>query len=314
MGENGTVKLYLGAEEKYVGDYASTEDYELHSISYSCNADGVAVAAYNDQATLHSLSPSLTTETFVVLEHAARDPAVEVLIWTATGERAFSSGAALRGDKTVHVPKHALEDYAKRGMLSRPGDMVMAAQTIAFWDFPKPLIAAVNGLAVGGGANIALANYADMVLCSTNARFKYPFADLGLTPELGSSLVIPFLVGMSKAKEIMMIGEWFSAEDAVRLGLANEVVEPDQLMARATEIATDLTTKQADALRLAKRVMNRACPAPWPNPRSASRLRLLPISLGADHLPKDLEEVLAVELETIMEAVGATGGFDNAKL
>ena len=170
MGENGTVKLYLGAEEKYVGDYASTEDYELHSISYSCNADGVAVAAYNDQATLHSLSPSLTTETFVVLEHAARDPAVEVLIWTATGERAFSSGAALRGDKTVHVPKHALEDYAKRGMLSRPGDMVMAAQTIAFWDFPKPLIAAVNGLAVGGGANIALANYADMVLCSTNAR------------------------------------------------------------------------------------------------------------------------------------------------
>ena len=63
-----------------------------------------------------------------------------------------------------------------------------------------------------------------------------------------------------------MIGEWFSAEDAVRLGLANEVVEPDQLMARATEIATDLTTKQADALRLAKRVMNRACPAPWPDP------------------------------------------------
>ena len=78
---------------------------------------------------------------------------------------------------------------------------------------------------------------------------RYPFAELGLTPELGSSLVIPFLVGMSKAKEIMMIGEWFSAEDAVRLGLANEVVEPEQLMARATEIATDLTTKQADALR-----------------------------------------------------------------
>ena len=74
----GTVKLFLGAEAPYVGSYTTTEDYELHSISYSCNADGVAVAAYNDPKTLHSLSPSLTTETFVVLEHAARDNAVKV--------------------------------------------------------------------------------------------------------------------------------------------------------------------------------------------------------------------------------------------
>ena len=77
-GGMGTVKLYLGAEAPYVGSYTSTEDYELHSISYSCNADGVAVATYNDPKTLHSLSPSLTTETLVVLEHAARDDAVKV--------------------------------------------------------------------------------------------------------------------------------------------------------------------------------------------------------------------------------------------
>ena len=83
---------------------------------------------------------------------------------------------------------------------------VMARQTIAFWDFPKPLIMAVNGLAVGGGANIALANHADLVVCSSKARFKYPFSTLGLTPELGSSMLIPFVVGMAKAKEIMMLG------------------------------------------------------------------------------------------------------------
>jgi enoyl-CoA hydratase/carnithine racemase len=72
-------------------------------------------------------------ETFVILEHAARDPACKILIWTASGEKAFSSGAALRGDKTVHVPKHAVSDYQKRGMVSPKGDMVLAAQTIAFW-------------------------------------------------------------------------------------------------------------------------------------------------------------------------------------
>ncbi len=133
---------------------------------------------------------------------------------TGSGDRAFSSGAALKGDGehfTVHVPPHVIEDYEDRKMIPqpptiRPPDMVMARQTIAFWDFPKPLIMAINGLAVGGGANIALANYADMVICSRTARFKYPFSTLGITPELGSSSLIPFVVGMAKAKEIMMLG------------------------------------------------------------------------------------------------------------
>lgn len=173
----------------------------------------------------------------------------------------------------MHIPRHVVDDYEKRKMVPqpsniKPADMVMARQTIAFWDFPKPLVMAVNGLAVGGGANIALANYADIVICSSAARFKYPFSTLGLTPELGSSSLIPFVVGMAKAKEIMMLGvrmtrnnsqaatelyllklhvyevytgcschwhlqDWFSAEDAVQLGLANQVVAPEELMPRA---------------------------------------------------------------------------------
>ena len=139
---------------------------------------------------------------------------VESLVGTGCGDRAFSSGAALKGDGehfTVHIPPHVVDDYEKRKMVPQPStiqpaDMVMARQTIAFWDFPKPLVMAVNGLAVGGGANIALANYADIVICSSTARFKYPFSTLGLTPELGSSSLIPFVVGMAKAKEMMMLG------------------------------------------------------------------------------------------------------------
>ena len=68
--------------------------------------------------------------------------------------------------------------------------------TLAFWDFPKPSIVAVNGLAVGGTANIALVNFHDLVFCSPEARFKYPFADLGFTPELGSSFMMPRVLQM----------------------------------------------------------------------------------------------------------------------
>ena len=145
----------------------------------------------------------------MVLEHAARDPEVKVLIWTATGERSFCSGAALKGAGPLHVPEAAATEYAKRRMmndLSDPSDSFWVPLIMAFWDFPKPVVGAINGLGVGGGANIALANVMDLVICSTNSRFMYPFSTLGITPEMGSSLMMPYLVGMAKAKEMMMLG------------------------------------------------------------------------------------------------------------
>ena len=112
---------------------------------------------YNTPENLNCLSPSLTSETFLILEHAARDDGCKVLIWTGAGDRAFSSGAALKGEGEHfenHVPSHVIKDYGARGMFTQapniqPPDMVMARQTVAFWDFPKPIIMAVNGLAVG---------------------------------------------------------------------------------------------------------------------------------------------------------------------
>ena len=150
MAGNGEVELYYGCTEGgYKGTHSRTETYALHNISWTPpNADGVAVATFNDEETLHSLSPSLTTEVFVVLEHAARCAGVKVLVWTAAGERAFCSGAALKGDRTVHVPAAAVAEYLERGMAPAAGDMVMANQTLAFWDFPKPIVGAINGLAV----------------------------------------------------------------------------------------------------------------------------------------------------------------------
>ncbi|CAE8703689.1 unnamed protein product, partial [Polarella glacialis] len=198
LSQNGSVLVYYGAHEK------EGVAYELKSIAWRLLEDvGVAIAAYNAPKSLHCLSPNQQMETFLVLEHAKRDPRVRALVWTGTGVKAFNSGMALKGDLKVQVPEEVVKAYGARGMAPEVGDLVLQSQTKAFWDFPKPLIMAVNGLAVGGGANIALASFGDMVLCSKEARFMYPFAKLGFTPELGSSMVMPFLIGMAKAKELM---------------------------------------------------------------------------------------------------------------
>jgi enoyl-CoA hydratase/carnithine racemase len=109
---------------------------------------------------------------------------------------------------------------------------------------------------VGGAANIALANYHDIVLCSTKGRFMYPFAKLGLTPELGSSFMMPTVVGMTRAKHMMMAGEWFSAEQAKEMGLVLEVTAPEDLFARGVEMATKLAGLNQVALRGSKKLMN----------------------------------------------------------
>merc|ERR1711971_1360969 len=100
------------------------------------------------------------------------------------------------------------------------------------------------------------AGFSDLVFCSTRARFMYPFARLGITPELGSSLVMPWLVGMSKAKEMMMLGKWFSAEEALRLNLVNAVCSPEELLPRAVRTAAKIATRNSTTLQLMKQIMN----------------------------------------------------------
>lgn len=262
-------------------------DYTLQSIHYRLDpATGVAVATLNTPGSLNSLTQNQTWEYMLVLRHFERDPNAKVIIWTGHG-RAFSSGADLKdqaGPMLARSAPEAAEHIKAHGFApgAEAGDMALKCLTLEFWGMSKPSIVAVNGLAVGGAANIALANYHDIVLASTDARFMYPFANLGLTPELGSSYMMPLLVGMTRAKNMMMVGDWFSAQEALDMGLVLEVTPPPALMARAMEIATKLARKpNQEALRLGKRVLN-------------------------THLRSQMAGVMDIENQTIAEAAQST--------
>mmetsp|Transcript_47876 Transcript_47876/g.104157 ORF Transcript_47876/g.104157 Transcript_47876/m.104157 type:complete len:287 (+) Transcript_47876:73-933(+) len=248
MSGKGSVLLYY--------EDGKTADYELHSIAYELEPNGVAIATFSDEKTLNALTLNFLAEIFVIIEHAKRDPAVKVLIWTGRG-KAWCSGAALKGEQKVYVPADAIKEYKARAMM--PGDKDIACKnlTLAFWDFPKPSIAAVQGLCVGGGTNMALCNFHDLVYCSEEARFKLPFAQLGITPEMSSSKTLPFLIGFAKAKALLMLGSWLPAREAERFGLVTAVVEAGQLMPEALGAARRLAAERhQEALHLSKSLVN----------------------------------------------------------
>ena len=162
MDENGFVNLYYGV--------SAPTPYKLRSIKYTKpTAEGVALVLFNTPDNLHALTLTQQWESFLCLEHAKRDDAVRAVVWSATGQRAFSSGASLKGSVDPDIPTEVQAAYRRQGLAPGP-DFVLKNQTIAFWDFPKPLIFAINGLAVGGGANLALVNFGDMVIASQKAR------------------------------------------------------------------------------------------------------------------------------------------------
>ena len=119
--------------------------------------------------------------------------------------------------------------------------------------FPKPLVAAVDGLAVGVGCTLLL--HCDLIYATAQSRFSLPFVDLGLLPEAGSSLLLPRRVGMARASAWLLAGESFSAEEAREAGLANAVVAPEALLATAREKAAALAAKPRTALMAARKFM-----------------------------------------------------------
>ncbi len=180
-----------------------------------------------------SMYRSLTT----YLQEAAADPDVRVVILTGTAG-SFTSG-------------NDVLDFMQDPPTST--DSPVFQFLLTFIDFPKPILAAVNGLAIGIGTTLLL--HCDIVFAATNARFRLPFVSLGLVPEAASSLLLPQMIGIHHASELLMSGRFFDAEEAREIGFVRRLVAPESLWDRTVEMARQLAAQPPQAIVLTKALL-----------------------------------------------------------
>src|ERR1700734_2151211 len=173
------------------------------------------------------------------LEDAAKDDEIRVALWHAAGD-SFCAG-------------NDLEDFMKNPPAAGESPQSRLIHTLI--NFEKPLVAAVQGAAIGGGTTML--THCDFVYAGESAKFQLPFVNLALVPEFGSSFSIPARIGHIRAAELILLGLPFDARKAADLGLVTQVVSDQNLLATATETARKLATKRAGALQACKRLMKR---------------------------------------------------------
>ena len=217
--------------------------------------DGVAWITLNRPQAGNALTPDQRNRLIALFESASGDVAIRVIVLGAEG-RHFCTGADLRADRADGPagPEGARE--RPTGSVARM--IAMGAQRLvaAVLDCEKPVIAAVGGTAAGIGAHLALAS--DLVIASEDARFIEVFVRRGIIPDGGGAYLLPRLVGLHLAKELVFFGDDLSAADAARIGLVNKVVPGAELEATAREWATRLATGPTRTIGFAKRLLNRS--------------------------------------------------------
>jgi 2-(1,2-epoxy-1,2-dihydrophenyl)acetyl-CoA isomerase len=211
----------------------------------------VATVRFNRPQQLNAFTPAMNLALADLVRGLRDDESVRVVIFTGAG-RAFSAGADLKalaasGGRSAEV---GYERVKAAGL--RIGELK---------DFPKPTIAAVNGVAAGFACGLAFA--CDIVLAAESARFAITFSKIGYVPDGGVSYFLPRLAGLPRAKELFFRAEPISAEEAVRSGLANRVVSDARLMEEASALAEEIARRPAAALRMGKAILNRSLAADY---------------------------------------------------
>jgi len=206
-------------------------------------ADGVGVLTFNRPKALNALTTNTLEEVKEVVESIALAREIRVLVLTGAGDKAFVAGADITGFQTLN-PLQA-RHFAELG------------QEVFFKleHLPQPVIACVNGFALGGGCEIAMA--CDFIYASEKARFGQPEVNLGLIPGFGGTQRLARMVGRAKAKELCMTGEAIDAQQARELGLVAKVFPAEQLLEETLKAAKLLAGKAPGVLRSIKQVINR---------------------------------------------------------
>ncbi|QCP52649.1 enoyl-CoA hydratase [Trinickia violacea] len=199
--------------------------------------DGILRVAFNRPEKKNAMTGGMYTRLADIFNEAAEDEAIHVVLWHGVGQ-AFCAGNDIE-DFLEHPP--------------RAGDFPQGRLIAALMRFEKPIVVAVQGAAIGGGTTML--THCDFVYAGESAKFQVPFINLGLVPEFGSSFSIPARAGYLRAAELFLLGEPFTAQRAVELGLATRMVPDGDLLATATATAQKLAAKPGGALLACKRLI-----------------------------------------------------------
>ncbi|MGN7931867.1 enoyl-CoA hydratase [Sphingopyxis sp. J-6] len=205
--------------------------------------DMLATVILNRPEAMNALSAKLRSELCLAMTELALDRSVHAIVLTGAGSRAFSAGLDL---KELGADIGSLGETKTR---TENDDPVAAIASC-----PQPVIGAINGVAITGGFELALA--CDILIASTNARFADTHARVGIMPGWGLSQKLSRIVGLSRAKEISLTGNFVTAEQALDWGLVNHVVAPDALLPKARAIARDIASAAPSMIASYKRLID----------------------------------------------------------
>ncbi len=223
----------------------------MEELRWSVN-DGVGTIVLNRPQARNAFTFPMIREWERLLRAAKDDDDVHVVVLTGAGDRAFCAGVDLSSLTTAHPDRTPLD--RKRELHDEIQRVALAVE-----DLDKPIIASINGVAVGAGLDMAL--MCDMRVMSTSARLSEGYVKLGLAPGSGGAYYLPRLVGLSKALELLLTGDFVDADEALRIGLVNRIAAPDQLAAETARLARTVADNPPMSVRMIKRATRQSATA-----------------------------------------------------
>jgi 2-(1,2-epoxy-1,2-dihydrophenyl)acetyl-CoA isomerase len=226
---------------------------DIQDIIYEKEENGICTITFNRPERRNALSYVTFLEIRTVLDDMEKDKNARVLIMTGSPEgRAFSSGGYFNMKMVTQIPEEIMKDIDLM-------DIAQKKTCMKLWNFNKPVIAAINGLALGAGFTMPLAG-ADLIYMADDPEtyLGFIFVKRAIIPEFGLSFLLPLYVGFQKAKELLYFGDKITTQEALKLGLINKAVPPKQLMEVVREEAEKLIPPKGPsaALKLMKKTMH----------------------------------------------------------
>lgn len=212
------------------------------SLINTSSDESIFTITINRPEKLNAMNTDVAHEIIKIFETIKHDDNIKVIILTGEGDKAFSAGADIEYMSKLS-PDESVE-YAKLGQL-----LTHTVEVV-----PQPTIAAVNGYALGGGCELAMS--CDIRIASKTAKLGQPEVTIGIPPGWGGTQRLMRLVGIAKAKEIVYTGKMITADDALKIGLINKIVEPELLIDEARSMANKIAANSVIGVRMSKLAMN----------------------------------------------------------